>query len=116
MEEFSTLGPGTNCYCMDRITLLAYASVSQNAHLCTGSHDVDNPDMQLVTKPITIGANAWIGAEAFIGPGVCVGDGAILGARGVAFKDLKPGTIYIGNPARALRSRKLSNIGGDDGA
>jgi hypothetical protein len=77
----------------------------QGAHLCTGTHDVEDADFQLVTKPIVIGANAWIAAEAFVGPGVTVGEGAVLGARAVAFRHLDAWTVYAGNPARKLRRR-----------
>jgi putative colanic acid biosynthesis acetyltransferase WcaF len=90
---------------MARITLGAYAVVSQDAALCAGTHEIDEPAMQLVVKPIRLGAHSWIAAGAFVGPGVSVGEGAVLGARGVAFKDLKAWSVYIGNPATFLRNR-----------
>jgi putative colanic acid biosynthesis acetyltransferase WcaF len=79
--------------------------VSQGAHLCTGSHDIVDPNFPLVTKPIIIEAYAWIAAEAFVGPGVTVGEGAVLGARGVTFRDLSPWTVYVGNPAKPVHQR-----------
>lgn len=105
MAAHACLGRDVTCYNMDRIELGARATVSQGAHLCTGTHDVDDADFQLVTRPITVGANAWIAAEAFVGPGVIVGEGAVLGARAVTFRHLDPWTIYAGNPARELRRR-----------
>ncbi|MHC4774963.1 MAG: LbetaH domain-containing protein, partial [Planctomycetota bacterium] len=60
----------------------------------------------LVRAPITIHADAWIAADAFVGPGVTVGEGAILGARGCAFSDLEPWTIYGGNPAEVIKARE----------
>lgn len=105
MAPYSALGPRSNCYCMATITLGERAIVSQGAHLCGGSHNVDDPHFQLVAAPISIGARAWIAAEAFVGPGVNVGEGAVLGARGVTTKNLEPWTIYAGNPARAIRPR-----------
>lgn len=105
MAAHACLGRDVTCYNMDRIELGAWATVSQGAHLCTGTHDVDDADFQLVTRPITVGANAWIAAEAFVGPGVIVGEGAVLGARAVTFRHLDPWTIYAGNPARELRRR-----------
>jgi putative colanic acid biosynthesis acetyltransferase WcaF len=107
MGEFSNLGPDVDCYCMAPITLMPYATVSQGVYLCAGTHDVDDPDMQLVAKPIKLGVNCWIAADAFVGPGVTVGDGAVLGARGVAFRDLETNMIYVGNPARPTRPRTL---------
>lgn len=106
MGRYAVMGWDTNCYCMAKITIGDHAVVSQRAHLCAGTHDVDDPHFQLVAKPITIEAHAWVAADAFVGPGVTVREGAVLGARGVAFKDLEPWTIYGGNPAKPLRRRK----------
>lgn len=105
MGELATLGPRVDCYCMAPISIGDFAVVSQDAFLCAGTHDIDDPDFQLVAKPIAIGRNAWIAADAFVGPGVTVQEGAVLGARGVAFTDLEAWGVYIGNPARRLRQR-----------
>jgi putative colanic acid biosynthesis acetyltransferase WcaF len=107
MGEYSNLGPEVNCYSMDKITFGAYASASQGAHLCAGTHDIDDPHFQLVTKPIVIGDNAWVAVEAFVGPGVRIGEGAVLGARAVTFSDLEPNMVYVGNPAKPIRRRSL---------
>ncbi len=48
--------------------------------------------------PIKIEADAWVCADAFVGPGVRIGTGAILGARGVAMKDLADRHLGLGNP------------------
>ena len=39
------------------------------------------------------------------GAGPLPASGAILGARGCAFKDLEPWTIYAGNPAKKIKER-----------
>lgn len=107
MADHATVGPGAKIYCMDRIELGRYALVSQGAFLCGGTHDIEDPHFQLKTRPIRIGARAWIAAEAFVGPGVSVGEGAVLGARACTFRDLAPYTVYSGNPAQPLRKRRL---------
>jgi putative colanic acid biosynthesis acetyltransferase WcaF len=106
MGPHSVLGPGVTCYCMAEIEIGERATVSQGAHLCAGTHLVDDPNFQLVTRPIAIERFAWVAAEAFVGPGVRVAEGAVLGARGAAFRSLQPWTIYSGNPAQALRPRR----------
>lgn len=106
MADQACLGPRVDCYSMARITLGRYALASQGAHLCAGTHDIDDPHFQLRALPIAIGERAWVAAEAFVGPGVTIGDGAVLGARAVAFSDLQPWTVYIGNPAREARKRR----------
>ncbi len=108
MHDFSWLARGVNCYCMAPIILGRYAVVSQGAHLCAGTHDIDDPNFQLIVRPITLGPNAWVAAEAFVGPGVTLGEGAVLGARGVLFKDIAPFEVAAGNPARVIRKRRGS--------
>lgn len=109
MGAFATVGPRANVYCMAKITIGPYAVISQDAELCAGSHDIDDLAFQLVAKPVTIGGKAWIAAGAFVGPGVSVGEGAVLGARGVAFKNLGSWEVYVGNPANFLRQRKAQS-------
>lgn len=106
MDDQACLGPHVDCYAMDKIVLGPYALVSQGAHLCGGTHDVDDPHFQLTAGAIILGARSWVAAEAFVGPGVILGEGAVLGARAVAFGDLEPWTVYIGNPAREIRKRR----------
>ena len=110
MGAYSCLGRRVDCYSMGRITLGDHATVSQDASLCAGLHDIDDADFQLLTKPIVIGAHAWVAAGAFVGPGVTIGDGAVLGARAVTFKDLRPWGVYIGNPSSFLRLRARSEM------
>ncbi len=105
MAALTVLGPRSTCYCIAPIVLEEGAIVSQGAHLCAATHAVDEASFRLVAKPIVIGKGAWIAAEAFVGPGVTAKEGSVLGARGVAFSDLEPYTIYVGNPARPLRAR-----------
>jgi putative colanic acid biosynthesis acetyltransferase WcaF len=111
MAEYACLGRGATCYCMAPVRLGSFALASQGAHLCAGTHDVDDPCFPLVARPIVLGAQAWVAADAFVGPGVTIGEGAVLGARAVAFKDLEAWTIHAGNPARRLRARRKPEEG-----
>ena len=117
MGEYSVLGWDVICYCQGKVTLDDFANVAQRAHLCAGTHDIDDPAFQLITRPIVIGRHAWVAADAFVGPGVTLGEGAVLGARGVAFKDLPPWSVHIGNPAKFLRMREpLAEPNGNEGS
>jgi len=106
MAEHSCLSDRVDCYSVDRIVLGAFAVVSQDAVLCTATHDYTSPDFPVITRPIEIGAHAWIAAGAFIGPGVTIGEGAIVGARAVVFKNVPAWTIVAGNPARQIGTRQ----------
>ena len=105
--SYARISPGVTVYNVATITLRDYAIVSQGANLCTAGHDLEDRYFQTVARPITIGRRAWVASEAFVGPGVSVGDGAVLGARGCAFRDLDPWTVYAGNPARAIKPRRI---------
>ncbi|MEO6910946.1 MAG: sugar O-acetyltransferase [Edaphobacter sp.] len=56
-------------------------------------------------RPVRIGANVWIGGGAIILPGVTIGDDAIIGAGSVVTRNVRPGTIVVGNPARPTKPR-----------
>lgn len=53
-------------------------------------------------RPVRIGQDVWIGGCAIILPGVTIGDRAIIGAGAVVARNVNPGTIVAGNPARQL--------------
>lgn len=92
-------------YALGHIAISARATISQGAHLCAGTHDWRDPAMPLMKPPIEIGADAWVCADAFIGPDVTIGDSAIIGARAVVTKNIAPGWIVAGNPARKIGER-----------
>jgi len=99
------VGRDVNLYNLARVSLGYGANISQNCHLCAGTHDYTRWEMPLVAKPIVIGANAWLGADVFVGPGVTVGELAVVGARSVVVKDLPPRTVCAGHPCRPIKGR-----------
>ena len=54
-------------------------------------------------SPVRIGDMVWIGADAKILKGVSIGKGAIIGSGAVVTKDVPPGVLAAGNPARVIR-------------
>jgi len=101
----SSIGDRSVVYCLGSVTIGNHVSISQQAHICAGTHDYTKPDLPLIRPSIVIRDHAWVATDTFVGPGVTVGEGAILGARGCAFKDLESWTIYGGNPAKPIMPR-----------
>jgi putative colanic acid biosynthesis acetyltransferase WcaF len=99
------IGDRVILYSLGEISIGSGATVSQNAHLCAGTHDYRQPALPLVKQPIAIGQGAWICADAFLGPGVVVGDHAIVGARAVVIRPVTAWTVVAGNPAQAVGRR-----------
>jgi UDP-2-acetamido-3-amino-2,3-dideoxy-glucuronate N-acetyltransferase len=68
-----------------------------------------NEDGQLQTEddwrllPTVVETRASLGSGAVVLGGVRIGAGAIVGAGAVVTKDVGPGDVFVGNPARALR-------------
>jgi putative colanic acid biosynthesis acetyltransferase WcaF len=108
MQHRACLGECTNAYSLGKIEILEGATVAQEAYLCTGTHDFKDPNLQLITKPITIGKNSFIGARAMILPGVIIGDQAIVGAMSVVSRDVPDHQIVAGNPAIKIGERPIS--------
>jgi len=106
MAPQACLGPQVICYNISPIHLGERVVVSQGAHLCTGSHDYNDPSFQLFSRPITIEAQAWICAEAFVAPGVHIGEGCVIGARSVVTHNQPAWMVCAGNPCRPLKPRQ----------
>lgn len=56
-------------------------------------------------EPIVVGNDCWIGAGAILLPGVVMGDGSVVAAGAVVTRDIGPGVVVSGVPARPLRVR-----------
>lgn len=117
MGDHSTLADYVDCYCVDKIRIGSFSTISQYTFLCTASHDYTDPgiftgpQMPLVTAPITIGDRVWITADVFVAPGVKIADGAVVLARSSVFHDLPEWTVAAGNPAVVTKKRVLRSKG-----
>jgi len=52
---------------------------------------------------VRVGRGAFIGAGATCAPEVVIGANAIVGAGSAVVRDVEPGTVVAGNPAKVLR-------------
>ena len=103
--DWSAVGEDALIYSLGRVTIGCSATVSYRAHICAGTHDLNDPALPLRKPPVVIADGAWIGTDAFIGPGVTIGAGAVVGARAVVVRDVAPMSVVAGNPARRVGTR-----------
>ena len=109
MAPWSILSNGVTVYNLGPVRIGSHTVISQDAYLCAGTHDYHQPNLPLERQPITIGNGVWVCAGAFIGPGVTIGDNSIIGARAVVMKDVPPGVVVAGNPARIIKNREMGH-------
>jgi len=108
LHDRACLGDRANAYTLGEIEIGARAVIAQEAYLCTGTHDLNDPSLPLQVAKITLGEDVFIGARAFILPGIRIGDRAVVGACSLVTKDVAPDTVVAGNPATLLRARSDS--------
>jgi len=53
--------------------------------------------------PIVIGKNVWIGSGSIVLPGITIGENAVVAAGSVVSRDVEPGTVVAGVPARFIK-------------
>jgi len=85
-------------------------SIGNNCTLCPNvrliAHDASTKKILGYTKigKIDIKENCFIGDSVIILPGVTIGPNSIVGAGAVVTKNVPPGTIVAGNPAKVISS------------
>ena len=97
-----------NCMFIDnnRIKIGDHGMLGPGVQIYTAAHPLEaaaRDEGWEVTKPVTIGNSVWIGGSAILLPGVNVGDKAVIGAGAVVTRDVPPGVVVAGNPARIIR-------------
>ena len=109
LNHRACLGENVVAYSLGIIEVGEGATVAQESYLCTGTHDFANPNMQLITKPITIKKNAFLGVRSMILPNIVIGENSVVGAQAVVTKNVPANEIFAGNPAHKIGERKISH-------
>jgi len=90
-----------------RVTIGDDVQIGPNVQILTPTHPLDPEQRRShleAAEPISIGDNVWLGGGVIICPGVAIGRDTVVGAGAVVTKDLPPGVLAVGNPARVIRS------------
>jgi len=108
------IGPHAAIYGHGGVEIGEWSMVSMNAVILSSNHRIPPMDRCMSweadeLRPTRVGRDVWIGANAVILGGVTVGDGAVIGAGSVVSRDIGPGCVVAGNPARVLRTRPSVN-------
>lgn len=99
VEDFATIAAGARIICRGE------------EHLGKGLIGPTIPDKYkdvLVGGEVVVKRFANVLTNAVVFPGVTIGEGAVIGANTVMHNDAEPWTIYLGNPARKIKTRDNS--------
>jgi acetyltransferase-like isoleucine patch superfamily enzyme len=97
----SSISGGGECVLED------FVGIAAGVRIITGSEELSggltNPtvpgEFRAVTRGrVLIGAHALVFTNSVVLPGVIIGSGAVVSAGALVHRDLKPWTIYAGNP------------------
>ncbi|BAY34799.1 hexapeptide repeat-containing transferase [Nostoc carneum NIES-2107] len=105
-----SVNPGTILYGHGGLRIGDNTRIAANTVIIPANHvfiDINKPikDQGLTCKGISIGCDVWIGTGVTILDGVTVGDGAVMGAGCVVTKDVNPGEVVAGVPAKLIALR-----------
>ncbi|MHC5907266.1 DapH/DapD/GlmU-related protein [Streptomyces sp. S6] len=80
--------------------------IAPKVSLITGGHPLPLAERRefLTWAPILIEDDVWIGTAAVITQGVTIGAGAVVAAGAVVTRDVPPGTMVAGVPARVVKT------------
>lgn len=104
LGQRSYLAPGVRIEARREIRIGAATTIGPEAFITSGGHSI--VDFSPNSRPVSIGSGVFVGARAIVLAGVEIGDNAIVGAGAVVARNVPPGTIVAGVPARVIRQRE----------
>jgi acetyltransferase-like isoleucine patch superfamily enzyme len=97
-------GVGTRLLCAQEISIGAFCTFSWDVQVLDNDFHAITVDgvEQPSAAPVRIGDRVWVGTRAIILKGVTIGDGAVVAAGAVVTKDVPPGAVVGGLPAKVI--------------
>lgn len=97
------------------VVLEDFSGLSSGVRITSGSEDFLGGGLTNPTVPekyrkvyrsfVHVGRHVIIGANAVVLPGVTLGEGSAVGSGAVVNKSLEPWGVYVGSPARRIKTR-----------
>lgn len=96
---------GENVSIAPNVTFLGGTDPNNGRELKQFSHIVQK---NIYYRDIYVKDEAWIGAGCIIFPGITIGRCSVIGAGSIVMQDVEDYAVYVGTPARKVRSLKES--------
>jgi maltose O-acetyltransferase len=104
---FATFGVkiGSNCLISSNCGISSYNHIQVSLNRIK-----DKAEDSRFSRRVIIGNNVWIGMNSCILPGVEIGDNSIIGSGSVVTKSVPANEIWVGNPARYIKTLKFESL------
>jgi putative colanic acid biosynthesis acetyltransferase WcaF len=104
------IGHGCVLLNFERISIGPNSALAHQVYLAAAGHDVSDPHMAYLHKPIVIEDSVWVATRATVIAGVTLGSGCVVQAGAVVTRDVDPWTVAGGVPARETGKRMLRDV------
>ena len=115
------LNKNTMLAAAERIEIGDHVMFANNCFVGDADHGYDDPDKPITQQgfvprgPVRIGSNCWFGVGCVVTGGVEIGDRCVIGANSVVTRDLPPGVLAAGAPAKVIREIEFKGAGEGEG-
>lgn len=101
--------PGCVLYGGGGLKIGNYCNIAAHVVFATVQHDDNVLEMPMaqtaLAGPITLEDDVWIAANSTVTMNTRIASGCVIGANAVLTRDTEPMGVYVGVPARRLRTR-----------
>ena len=106
--DYTWIGHDCTLYSLGEISIGSHVAIAHKVYLNTGGHEYDKKTFDIFSKPVVVEDQCWLTNDVYVAPGVTIGKGTIVSARSTVLKDLPPGKICVGTPAKPIKDRGIS--------
>ncbi|GAB2537789.1 acyltransferase [Brachybacterium huguangmaarense] len=106
------IGHDAHLHAIDPVSIGNGCVLADGVFIASTDHQRENRHGVLGTGPITIEDRVFLGQRAIVLGGVTIGEGATIAAGAVVTKDVAPGAVVGGVPAREIRGTRRDPLSG----
>ena len=115
IDPSSHIKSDTFIECNGGVKIGKHFHVGSGLKIFSSNHDYKSYEKipygnQDILKPVVICDFVWVGANVSITPGVTIGEGAVIAMSSVVTRDVLPGMVVGGNPARVIGQRNMTKF------
>jgi acetyltransferase-like isoleucine patch superfamily enzyme len=96
------LGHAVHVHAIDPVAIGSRCVLADGVYVTSTDHDRTHRHLTHGTGPVTIGDDVFLGQRAVVLGGVTIGTGATVAAHAVVTRDVEPGAVVAGVPARPV--------------